>query len=291
MDIMGGMPFFTERNRVLKLKQDIQADGELWSSTVPPAARNKLLYQARAINKTVNERSHYAVRDNLFSVAQQLLTHDIGLDYLRSARMQPSEDFISYLMSCSNEEFPDVLEALYEAINRLDKIARQIALAQAFERVVNEILDSYAINYSLEQGQVIPFSSRTMHTKLLQPTLTLLNNSKWLNAERPYKEAINEIIAGKYENAITDATTSLQEGLRIVGCKGKDFNQLVNSAKGTIMAGYDSKLLDGLIKLIDWTSAVRVNRGDSHQSVRTSSEDAWLVVHVVGALLMRLSKI
>jgi hypothetical protein len=41
-------------------------------------------------------------------------------------------------------------------------------------------------------------------------------------------------------------------------------------------------------KLVDWVSASRSDRGDAHSASNATRPDAWLVVHVVGALILRL---
>jgi hypothetical protein len=43
-----------------------------------------------------------------------------------------------------------------------------------------------------------------------------------------------------------------------------------------------------LHKLVDWVSVDRNEMGDVHQAQEPSVEDAWLTVHIVGALILRL---
>lgn len=65
------------------------------------------------------------------------------------------------------------------------------------------------------------------------------------------------------------------------------FIKSANSKK--LLSPHDGPLLDGLTKLLHWVSADRSQNGDSHHLSAVSIEDAWLTVHIVGALILRLS--
>src|SRR5437867_3146024 len=46
----------------------------------------------------------------------------------------------------------------------------------------------------------------------------------------------------------------------------------------------------GVERIGEWVSADRSARGDAHAVTDADADDAWLAVHVVGALLLRLEK-
>ena len=144
-------------------------------------------------------------------------------------------------------------------------------------------------SYSLERLQVVDFESKELHHEVVEPMLRLIHKPGWKTVETAYENALKEITVDP-SDAITDATTALQEGLKILGCKGNDFTALVKDAKVKLLKGYDEKYLSAIEKLVEWASAARVNKGDVHKSSSPSPDDAWFVVHLVGALLLRLSK-
>lgn len=39
---------------------------------------------------------------------------------------------------------------------------------------------------------------------------------------------------------------------------------------------------------MEWVSADRNAKGDSHKADKAAKDDAWFIVHVVGALIVRL---
>lgn len=72
--------------------------------------------------------------------------------------------------------------------------------------------------------------------------------------------------------------------LTLLGCEGNALGPLIASAqKKGVLTGYDVKLV------AEWVSADRSEKGDAHKAASVSREDAWFTVHVVGALLLRLS--
>ena len=109
--------------------------------------------------------------------------------------------------------------------------------------------------------------------------------------ETAYLDALEEITSGKAADAITDAGTSLQEMLIALGCTGNALGPLINSARAKgILAPYDSPMLNAVEKILHWVSADRSTTGDAHVVTSPNLDDAWFVVHVVGAIVLRLSK-
>jgi hypothetical protein len=43
-------------------------------------------------------------------------------------------------------------------------------------------------------------------------------------------------------------------------------------------------------KILHWVSADRSEKGDAHEVSTATVDDAWFIVHIVGAVILRLSK-
>jgi len=154
-----------------------------------------------------------------------------------------------------------------------------------FDRAVNDILNEHRIGYELIEGHMVEFESKELHEAVVAPTLKLLSGrSAWGKVEQAYQAALKEISAGTAGNAITDAGSALQEALLVANCKGNSLGPLIKSAvsKG-VFTGYDAKLAE-------WVSADRSMMGDAHKGASPAArEDAWLTVHIVGALILRMA--
>ena len=119
---------------------------------------------------------------------------------------------------------------------------------------------------------------------MLSPTLQLTSGRDgWRDVEASYQRALEEISEGHPDDAITDATTALQDTFRVLGCEGKDIKALSAQAVSSgRLKGYDSKI-------VDWTGADRSQSGDGHTASGANLEDAWFTVHIPVALILRLA--
>lgn len=197
----------------------------------------------------------------------------------------------------NDEQMLDVIEAFFVALQQSSAMntymvseASQIA---GFRQRVNEILDDHELAYQLVGTEVIARESMAMHADVIAPALSLLHvNPRLEKVEKAFHDALSELKPhGNAADAITDAATALQEMLLALGAEGNSLGPLLSSArKGGLVGPHDSKLAEGVEKIGEWVSADRSTRGDAHGVTDADRDDAWLAVHVVGALILRLEK-
>ena len=66
-------------------------------------------------------------------------------------------------------------------------------------------------------------------------------------------------------------------------------NRLIKSAKAKgLLAAHDERMTQAIEGIMQWVAADRSEKGDSHKADKAAKEDAWFIVHVVGALIVRL---
>jgi hypothetical protein len=155
---------------------------------------------------------------------------------------------------------------------------------------IAKIFEAHRLKFKFINGEVIPLGSEVMHAQVVEPTLVLLHGKReFTNAEKSFRDALEELVSGKPDDAITDAGTALQEALIAVGCKGNALGELIKDAKQKSWFGpRDSPLADSIAKIHTWIAAER-NAGEAHRVSHVSKDDAWFVVHVVGAAIVRLA--
>lgn len=155
---------------------------------------------------------------------------------------------------------------------------------------VARIFEAHRIKFKFIDGQVVPLGSEIMHADVIEPALVLLHGrSEFAKSEKAFRDALEELTGGKPDDAITDAGTALQEALTAVGCKGHALGDLIKDAKNNGWFGpRDSPLADGIAKIHNWVAAER-NAGEAHRASDVTKDDAWFVVHVVGAAIVRLA--
>lgn len=159
---------------------------------------------------------------------------------------------------------------------------------RVLQRFVNEVLEDHRVAYRLVDGELVPIESDELHHAVIEPALGLLLGREYAAARSAYLSVVKEIPVDAAD-AITDAGTALQETLTALGCNGNALGPLIKSGRAQgLFAAHDQTLLDGMEKFLSWASADRSQTGDAHKVTDASRADAWLMVHIVGALIVRL---
>ena len=271
-----------ERKR-LKAIGEAEAKGEdVWTSKFNQPVRVKIAYALQ----------HAACRDQstvatALEAAQIMLGGERGKYRLTDkAGITPAEDFFTYLHTCPDDMMPSVIEAAIYGLRLAAQTSFVPISVVGFKDDVRIVLDRHRISWVLaeDEDEMYELKSKSLHSGVVEPTLRLLAGRKDLaTVQDAYQEALRKVSQGEPENAITDAGTALQEMLTACGCKGNQLGDLATDArKKGLVAPHD-------VKLVDWIAADRSQKGDSHRVVRTSKDDAWLNIYVVGALVVRLA--
>jgi hypothetical protein len=278
--------------RRLQQAADREAAGEsLWTPGFDARVRTRVMHVVR---QTASGFIMTNV-ESLFAVAQGLIVAQEGLYTLTGTRTAPHSDFFEYFQTCEDAMFPTVLEALVLAFEQVDEAeARQgnyrRGYAEAFSREANEILAQERIAWELIDHRMVEIHSKELHMAAVEPAIRLLHQSRFASADQQYRDALDELAQGKAADAITDAGATLQELLEALGCEGNQLGDLVRSAKRKgLLGAHDTPLLDAIEKTLHWVAADRSEMGDAHHATQATREDAWLIVHVVGALIVRLA--
>lgn len=269
--------FYLSRKREREFAEREAAGENLWSSYCAEHVRTKIIYAARNASDPEIDPRH------IFQAARDAAVEDLGWRYLElEGDRSGDEDFVHALMNAPSGGalLPTLIEALYWAILTYPLAAD----AATFEEEVNETLQRDRVVWELVDGEMVPFESKQMHTAVVEPALRLLSRKDWEDVETAYRKALRELADGSPDDAITDAGSALQEALQRFGCAGNRLDPLAKSAvsKG-LLTGYDRKL-------VDWVASDRGELGDTHKAESGATrDDAWLAVHVVGALILRLA--
>ncbi len=278
-----------ERKRIEELAKREAAGESLWTDSFSEPVRTKIFY---AYLDTAGD-----YRQNGQIHARGLILRDLGLFVLHSRQHNELTDFFDYFMDCKSSEFPTVVEALIESLrltekNSYDHMHPNPASYEKFTQEVMGILLRERISFEIIDGEMVEYASLALHALVTKPVLTLIGNSpKWEPVESAFHNALREISEGHAADAITDAATALQETLQILGCDGKTLGSLVNSAKDKgLLASQDINLTNAIESGLKWVAAERNERSDAHKAEERPIADAWLIVHVVGALILRLAQ-
>jgi hypothetical protein len=277
------MQLHFQRKRAAERAAREAAGESLWTTQFDERVRIRILH---SFKDSVNDHLPY-------ELARGLLLRRAGLLWLVGQSLDAAQDLLNYLLQCSDDMVPSVIEVMSHVCN--DPGIKQRTAnweSDVFDGLVNGILREERISFELVKSEMIEFSSKEIHQEVVAPALQLLAGRRDLaNVESAYQDALKEISKGAPSNAITDAGTALQEMLQALGCTGNSLGPLIKSAREHgFLAPHDSPMLGAMVKVLDWVSADRSERGDAHEVSGAGIDDAWFTVHIVGAAILRLSK-
>lgn len=271
-----------KRRKALEEIARREGEGEsFWTTEFSPEVRRRLVAVFELLAP-----GHYSATDRASEGIIYALRSELGVDVAAWPGSAP-EAVGHALATLSNDDAPSVIEAIHAGLRHAFEPQGQAI----WETAVNAILNEHRISFEMINGEMIERESQELHAEVVAPTLRLLSGRPgWDKVESAYQDALREISQNNPGDAITDAGTALQEALKLLGCDGNSLGLLAKSARSKgILAPHDATLNDAVQKIIDWVSADRSETGDAHKASTATRDDAWLAVHVVGALLLRLA--
>jgi len=282
------LKLFSRRKRIEDTISREVAGEVLWTNNFDERVRTRLwqLFQ-NATGGPKGGIGHAA------SFAHRLLLESEGLTTLTGER-HALQDLELAVITAPDAFVPDIIEAmLWSVAGTWDELARfgyEVPPASEFRDNINDVLYEYRLSYELVEAHIVPRESQELHEAIVAPAIRLLSNRTGYGAvEQSYQDAIRELSQGNARDAITDAGTALQQTLQALGCEGKTLGTLIADArKRGLLAGHDRPIGDAVVKAAEWAAADRNTLGDAHNVTDATRDDAWLIVHVVGALILRL---
>ena len=259
--------------------------------------RQQLVYAInRAATWPIGEdwRVH-SLHEGLIQEIRQYLREEYGAPVLAAATKDPREDLAVFILNtATTPQVMDVVDAVIQvfADQATTPGLRDCAVnaISSFADTVSKRMKQHKLSYDLVEFKVVEKRSEELHTEVVAPAFTLLHGrSRFAGAERQYRDALDELADGNWADAVTDASSAVENVLRVIlGFSQGSLADLLGQARkrglfGDPQAARIKKVVDGFTALAD----IRNQESDAHGN--TSDEaTAWLAVHWAGALIVYL---
>lgn len=277
------MPLYAERVRRQGIEA-AEAEGDsFWTRELDEKARYKLEAATKEVIAVLHERNR-DIREQI----SLTVCKNVGLPSDRWATSAPMTTFFRPAEAIVDEDTPIAVSIIEATLNFAadSRFGGNANIAEYYERKVDDVLKTHRLEFALIDREFVPLGSEALHAEIVEPVVRLLRNRDgWEAVEKAYTDALGELYDGKPEDAVTDAASALQEALGSLGASGntvsKRFKDLAD--KG-VLQPYDKHMAS-------WLEADRAEKGDVHDAAPSEGADAWLVVHIVGAWIRRLSEL
>ena len=280
-------PLFALRKHRRQVEELEEEGKNLWTDELKETTRIKLVH---AVGSLVRDAGYY-FDEKMAEVANLVCSQAglISLSHSYNLRTSSSAEEIGNAIltqRCEEEIVFSILEAIWDiAPYYPDNL--QISPRVKYTEEIRTILEDCRISYDFVEGNIVPRGEQEMHVEVVVPAITLLSCRSGLeDAERNYMEALTSIREQRFDDAVTNAASAVEATLRILDCGDTQTPLAKRGAiaiEKNLLAPHDRGLLG-------WITATRGSEGDAHgQGSHTARADAWLVVHVAGALILRLA--
>jgi AbiJ N-terminal domain 4 len=214
----------------------------------------------------------------LIGEIRQLLREEYGVGCLAAATEDPGEDLSIFILNvATTHQVMDVIDAVIQvfADQTIDPGLQNCAVeaASGFADSVSRRMKQHRLAYDLVKFKVVEKRSEELHAEVVAPALTLLHGrSRFADAERQYRDAIDELAGGKWADAITDASSAVENVLRVIlGLSQGTLADLLGQARirglfGDPQAARLKKVVAGFTALAD----MRNEESDAHGNRRLS---------------------
>jgi len=284
---------YAERLRRKAQAEALATGAAQWTGEISPRSRNQAAPRVAGTNRDYRSSGQRPQLGNQETHNSVPRGRNTATAMGRASQSYPSEHLLS-LIEAEHEALVNLVNEV--SAGRRSGTSMNPAIAEApdnFRIEVNRIFESHIVAFHLhDNSRLVPIDSHEMHNAVVAPTLYLLHSEpRFADAEIAYQKALKELRDRDAGDAITDAATALQDVLLALGCTGNALGPLLKSARSNgLLKGRDTPLTEAITKTVDWVSATR-GEGEAHTgNPDINMSDAWMVVHVVGALVIRLSE-
>lgn len=200
------------------------------------------------------------------------------------------ENFLPY-------QFDIALDLLYLFLSYLHKTDKQNVVQEINQRMLEN-----GFGYQFENDTLIRIDSLPMHKNVVKPTLELLQDSRFENANAEYRQAFDDYNHRRYEEMFVNLCKSTETTIKIIfdinkfePPKSSTLSSLIETLKNNnFLPNYSTESLNGLAKVLNTIGNIRNNNGGHGTGVEKRKIDQSFITYAMhstaSALLFLLQR-
>jgi len=199
-----------------------------------------------------------------------------------------------YFLKESNTELAlDVVQLFFEVASKL--IFNEFEFnSEKFNDSVSKLnirFKEHGIGYCFANNKIIRIDSELIHKEIIKPTLKLLHDKQFKNAEDEYLKAHEHYRNGRYDECLVDCLKSMESTIKIIGHKRKWKIQESDNISKLIGHVMENELIDKYFQdhfnalqqcLKSGVPTVRNKNGGHGSGIKTEKTQAFMAEYLLG---------
>lgn len=227
----------------------------------------------------------------VYQAIHQAIAKEYGLFTLGTRHQTDREAIFTYLLDTKNyEEVLDITELFFKyfdnGLRRDYNYTQYVQVKMSVDEAIEELNDRFKENgygYAFEGGQIIRIDSTFTHSEITKPTLKLLWNKIYTNANEEYLKAHNHYLHGRNKESLAECLKAFESVMKIICSKKGWTYKPTDTASKLILVCIDNGLIPSYLQnqfnnlkslLESGVPALRNNLGGHGQGeVKKDAED------------------
>ncbi len=254
-----------------------------------PKERKKLTdaFKTRAIMLCVDRhplRDGFESSDPFWSEIHAKLRYLVGKTQLSDRRFNShAEDIERFLWNCTDENFLDFLEYVFQAQDA--PLSSRPQMGRVLPSEINEFLDLCELPYFVtdyiwedhetewgkgkriaDKPRIITRDSEVLHEMAIEPSLALLRAPRWKTANDEFLKGLQHYRKREWQDCISMCASSLESVMKIV-CKEKGWGKKPDNLQAAQLLKTvvnESSLDPYYVKLLELPHVIRNDKSYAH---------------------------
>lgn len=194
------------------------------------------------------------------------------------------DDIENFILNFQNDEKEIFLDLLALHFRYLHHTEKQDTIKELNQRMLEN-----GFGYQFEKGTLIRIDSLPMHKNVVKPTLELLQDSRFENANVEYRQAFDDYNHRRYEGMFVNLCKSVESTIKIIcdinSFGLSDFHSLKplisRLIKNNFLPQYNEKPIEGLDNMLRTIGNIRNENGGHGAGVEKRKIDQSLITYAM----------
>ena len=184
------------------------------------------------------------------------LKREYGLLAIGSNKLSPRQNLLDFLLHATKmEEAMDVIELSFHYIDKnirndseYSKLVECIINPDEAITKLNDRFKEHNIGFCYTGGQIIRVDSTVSHIEITQPTITLLQNKKFKNANEEYLQAQDHYRHGRNKECLNECLKAFESVMKIICTEKRWAYNTTDSSKKLIQVCFENDLIPAYLQ-------------------------------------------